>query len=219
MDDDFLLVFVIVAVCVALAAIVAIVILLLGSSHASDIRSSKREKPATCLIIAGSGGHTTEILRLMAGLSHLYKPRHFVIANTDKMSEEKIHTFQQTQDASIEYHIHKVPRSREVSQSWITSLLSTLYALTHSIPLVLKLKPDLVLCNGPGTCVPLVITAAFLRMLHIHLVKIIYVESICRVQTLSLSAKLVYFFCDHLLVQWPQLQKRYPGTEYIGRLV
>lgn len=40
------------------------------------------------------GGHTTEIIRLMGALSPSYKPRHYVLADTDKMSEEKIRAFE-----------------------------------------------------------------------------------------------------------------------------
>lgn len=40
------------------------------------------------------GGHTTEIIRLMGALSPFYKPRHYVLADTDKMSEEKIRAFE-----------------------------------------------------------------------------------------------------------------------------
>lgn len=49
-------------------------------------------------------------------------------------------------------------------------------------------------------------------------VKIVYVESIARVETLSLSGKLLYLTADYFLVQWPQLQSKYPRTEYMGRL-
>lgn len=49
--------------------------------------------------------------------------------------------------------------------------------------------------------------------------KIVYVESICRVETLSLSAKLLYPFADSLIVQWPELLTKYPRCKYIGRVV
>ncbi|KAL0156446.1 hypothetical protein M9458_047692, partial [Cirrhinus mrigala] len=45
-------------------------------------------------------GHTTEIVRLMGSLSQSYNPRHYVIADTDKMSEEKIRTFEAEQEKS-----------------------------------------------------------------------------------------------------------------------
>jgi hypothetical protein len=45
-----------------------------------------------------------------------------------------------------------------------------------------------------------------------------YVESVCRVQTLSLTAMLLYCFCDGFVVQWKELALRYPRSTYLGRL-
>ncbi|XP_058887685.1 calponin-3-like isoform X1 [Acipenser ruthenus] len=99
------------------------------------------------LVVAGSGGHTTEILRLMASLSRSYSPRHYVIADTDKMSEDKIRTLENShkeKDTTRQFTIQRIPRSREVQQSWSSSVLTTLYSLLYSVPLVFKLKPDLI---------------------------------------------------------------------------
>lgn len=41
-----------------------------------------------------AGGHTSEILRLAGSLSARYKPRYYVVADTDSMSKEKISTFE-----------------------------------------------------------------------------------------------------------------------------
>ena len=44
------------------------------------------------------------------------------------------------------------------------------------------------------------------------------VESIARVDSLSLSGKLLVRAADRFLVQWPQLAKKYTKAEYIGRV-
>ena len=49
-------------------------------------------------------------------------------------------------------------------------------------------------------------------------VKMVYVESICRVEGLSLSGKLLYYLADHVVVQWPELQRKYPRTTFLGRI-
>ncbi|XP_053487115.1 UDP-N-acetylglucosamine transferase subunit ALG14 homolog isoform X2 [Ictalurus furcatus] len=98
------------------------------------------------LIVVGSGGHTTEIIRLTGSLSQTYTPRHYVIADTDKMSEDKIRTFEASKEKSgtqAQFTIHRIPRSREVRQSWSSSVLSTLNALLYSLPLVFRLRPDM----------------------------------------------------------------------------
>lgn len=38
-----------------------------------------------------TGGHTKELLSLIEHLGGNYQPRHYVLANTDKISEAKIH--------------------------------------------------------------------------------------------------------------------------------
>ena len=40
------------------------------------------------------GGHTTEMMRLLGSLSSYYQPRIYIVAETDKMSVEKITTFE-----------------------------------------------------------------------------------------------------------------------------
>ncbi|XP_072173199.1 UDP-N-acetylglucosamine transferase subunit ALG14-like [Diadema setosum] len=172
------------------------------------------------LIVAGSGGHTTEILRLLSSLSDNYAPRVYILANTDKMSKDKIKAFEDSKDSKTrEYIIQQIPRSREVRQSYITSILSTLYATAYAFPIIFRHAPDLVLVNGPGTCIPLCAAAFVMRFLGWKPVIQIYVESICRVQYLSVSGLIMYYFADHLMVQWPALKDKYPKAEYLGRIV
>ncbi|XP_062962890.1 UDP-N-acetylglucosamine transferase subunit ALG14 homolog isoform X1 [Cynocephalus volans] len=177
------------------------------------------------LVVAGSGGHTTEILRLLGSLSSAYSPRHYIIADTDEMSAKKINSFEldrADRDPSTmytKYYIHQIPRSREVQQSWLSTVITTLRSMWLSFPLIHRVKPDLVLCNGPGTCVPIVVSALLLGILGIKKVIIVYVESICRVETLSLSGKILFHLSDYFIVQWPALKEKYPKSVYLGRIV
>ncbi|KAM8881838.1 UDP-N-acetylglucosamine transferase subunit ALG14 [Synchiropus picturatus] len=174
------------------------------------------------LVVAGSGGHTSEILRLVESLTAAYSPRHYVIADTDMMSEEKINSFENTKqkpDSPSQFTIYRIPRSREVHQSWTSSVWSTLNALRFSLPLVFRLKPDMVLCNGPGTCVPLCMAGLLLGILGMKKVLIVYIESICRVETLSLTGKILYHLSDYFFVQWSSLRDRYPKSIFLGRIV
>uniref|UniRef100_A0A4W5LPC7 UDP-N-acetylglucosamine transferase subunit ALG14 n=1 Tax=Hucho hucho TaxID=62062 RepID=A0A4W5LPC7_9TELE len=123
------------------------------------IRSGSKCKPGekgpVCvLVVAGSGGHTTEILRLMESLSQSYSPRHYIIADTDKMSEDKIRTFENSKKdtgSKGQFTIQRIPRSREVRQSWSSSVISTLNALLYAVPLVFRLRPDMIVhCCTPS---------------------------------------------------------------------
>ncbi|KAM3914377.1 UDP-N-acetylglucosamine transferase subunit ALG14 [Leptodactylus fuscus] len=174
------------------------------------------------LVVAGSGGHTTEILRLLSCLSDSYCPTHYVLAETDQMSQEKIHSFEASKEKTStnpKYTIHRIPRSREVRQSWSSSFLTTLQSLFYSLPLTFHLKPDVILCNGPGTCIPVCFSALLLGILGVKKTIIIYVESLCRVESLSLSGKILYYVADQFIVQWPLLKDKYPKAVYLGRIV
>ncbi|XP_019386611.1 PREDICTED: UDP-N-acetylglucosamine transferase subunit ALG14 homolog [Crocodylus porosus] len=178
--------------------------------------------PVSLLVVAGSGGHTTEMLRLLSSLSQSYSLRHYVFAESDKMSEAKIRSFEEKRAETFTnslFTLNRIPRSREVRQSWISSVATTLYSMCYSLPLTVKLKPDLILCNGPGTCVPVCISALLLWILGLKKVIIVYVESICRVETLSLTGKILYYFSDYFIVQWPALKEKYPKSKYLGRIV
>ncbi|XP_077592691.1 UDP-N-acetylglucosamine transferase subunit ALG14 isoform X1 [Stigmatopora nigra] len=190
------------------------------------LRNGRNYKPGkkgciTLLVVAGSGGHTTEILRLMKRLSCSYTPRLYVIADTDRMSEERIRTFEKSKllDSDPQFTIHRIKRSREVHQSWSSSVLSTLKAQFHAIPLMFRCWPDMVLCNGPGTCVPICVAGLLLGILGIKKVLIVFTESICRVESLSVTGRILYYFSDYFFVQWSSLRDNYPKSIFLGPLV
>lgn len=115
--------------------------------------------------------------------------------------------------------VEVVPRTREVGQSWVTSAFTTLRALISSLLVLARHQPTLILSNGPGTCVPLCVGAVMLRVLGVCASRVVFVESLCRVRSLSLSGQLLYPLSDHFLVQWPQLTESHPRACYMGRLV
>ena len=82
-------------------------------------------------------------------------------------------------------------------------------------------EPDVLLSNGPGTAVALFALARLQQCCcpWRKKTRLIYVESFARVQTLSLTGRLLYAWVDHFVVQWPQLQQRYPKSVYLGKLL
>lgn len=211
-------------------------LLLMGTTM--GFRNFHLDTRVHAMIIAGSGGHTTEVLRLVSGLDrNRYYPRSYVIAESDASSEARIRSFEAGLAAAAaavgdppggnvnssrgSYQIHKIPRSREVRQSWLTTAFTSLFSLFYSIPLVVNSHPDLVICNGPGTCIPVCFIVRLVRMFRVIETKIIFVESICRVKSLSLSGKILYNLriADQLVVQWPELKEQYPRTHLLERIV
>ncbi|XP_042808890.1 UDP-N-acetylglucosamine transferase subunit ALG14 isoform X2 [Panthera onca] len=133
----------------AAGAAVAVLLLALRLWVVLHSRVLVPRQSLSLLVVAGSGGHTTEILRLLEHLSNAYSPRHYIIADTDEMSAHKINSFERNRadrDPSTmfpEYFIHRIPRSREVQQSWLSTMLTTLYSMWLSFPLTHRVKPDL----------------------------------------------------------------------------
>ena len=118
--------------------------------------------------------------------------------------------------------VHEIPRAREVGQSWLTTPFTTLYAIFVSLTLVWITRPDLLLVNGPGTCVPIVIATRVLYFVcRLRSCKIVYIESICRVKSLSMSSKMLWKvgLLDELIVQWPELAVKHKGAKYIGKIL
>lgn len=184
---------------------------------------AKRNAPCRTMIVMGSGGHTSEMMLIVGGLDlKRYTPRVYVSASDDKMSREKVETFEKARGTftTPEVVLRTIPRARQVMQSYFTSIFTTLSAILSACSLVLLSRPDLVLCNGPGTCIPVCVWAHLLKFVGVKEIKIIYVESICRVQKLSLSGIILYYLyiADCVFVQWPQLKDHYPRTKFIGRV-
>ena len=104
----------------------------------------------------------------------------------------------------------RIPRSREVGQSYVSAVWSTLKSFGATISMVARIKPDLLLVNGPGTCLPVCAAARALNWLDLLDARIVFVESVCRVTSLSLTGKILYALrlADQIQVQWHELKQR-----------
>lgn len=182
----------------------------------SDSRLVTRENSLRTILCIGSGGHTTELLRVGNKLNQeKYQPRLYILADNDVSSEVKIHKIENNRTF---YTLNTIPRSRNVKQSYFSSIGSTLLATLYTVPVVYNFKPDVIFCNGPGTCVPVCIVAFLMRCLFLIDCRIVFIESICRVRTLSLTGKILQYFADIVVVQWPQLRDVCFRAKYFGRL-
>ncbi|KAF7633350.1 hypothetical protein Mgra_00007232 [Meloidogyne graminicola] len=178
----------------------------------------------TLMAIMGSGGHTTEMIKLLRPTTYnennLFSKIIYVIADSDKLSNQKVLEFEKNIE-NERFIIFKVPRARNVGQSFLSSIPTTLLASWHSIKVLWITRPDVILCNGPAISLPFCLFARIFNLLKIKIIRIIFVESICRVQTLSLTGRLLYILRipDVFLVQWPFLKEKYNKSQFIGRIV
>lgn len=138
----------------------------------------------------GSGGHTAEMLSLLADLDTTsYTHRTYIISSGDEFSvrkavdfEEKLATRSGLDKPDVEaatnanipssYSLHFVPRARKIHQSLLTTPLSSLQCFIACIlflnsgpssPAYRDNYPDLILTNGPAISVLVLLAALTLR--------------------------------------------------------
>ncbi|XP_066356436.1 uncharacterized protein [Miscanthus floridulus] len=111
--------------------------------------SRPRTTGLRCLIVLGSGGHTAEKMNIVTTLQKdRFAPRYYVAALTDNMSLQKAQVYEQSLIQSdgmktVENtHFMQIYRSREVGQSYITSIATTLLATLHAMWLVIRIRPQ-----------------------------------------------------------------------------
>ncbi|XP_076950580.1 uncharacterized protein LOC143623602 [Bidens hawaiensis] len=194
------------------------------SQSSKPARNTSQKHLSTLIVLGSGGGHTAEMINLLSVMQKdRFAPRYYIAAATDNMSLQKACVYEGILDdkGADGTQFMQIYRSREVGQSYITSVGTTLLALGHALWLMVKIRPHMILCNGPGTCIPICVIVFNFKVLGIRWSYIYYVESIARVKRLSLSGLLLYrlHMADQLFVQWPQLQKRYPRAHYVGGLM
>jgi len=147
------------------------------------------------LLICSSGGHLFEMLCLRAFWGD--KARAWVTFPTS----DARHLLER----EAEVHWAAYPTVRHVP--------NLLRNLGLAWRLLRDRRPDMILTTGSGVAAP------FLWVAWLRGVPTVFVESITRIHELSLTARLVRPFATRLLVQWPDLVRRYGGVEHHGRIV
>ena len=99
--------------------------------------------------------------------------------------------------------IPNIVRSRPLS--WVVGGV-------RSAHIALAERPDLVITTGAGVVVFLCI---FCKLLG---AKLIFLESMAKVDRPTMTARLLYRFSDLFIVQWPSLLKFFPRAKFVGRL-
>lgn len=74
-------------------------------------------------------------------------------------------------------------------------------------------RPDAVLSTGAGPAVPFFLVGRLLG------VRLVYVESVTRTESISLSGRLVYPLASRFFAQWPAAAERLRRAEYAGSVL
>jgi beta-1,4-N-acetylglucosaminyltransferase len=158
-------------------------------------------------IVLGSGGHTTQMLRLVDKLGAKYNYS-YIIADTDKTSEKHIH---------IPGKIYYIKDTRLKTDKHLLKIIYRFIPSTfQGISIISKIKPEVIIACGPAVCQHVMILAKFLFR-----AKLIFFESWVRAKSKSIAGKQLHSFFsknDLFMVQWKELNRKYPNSKFVGRL-
>lgn len=149
---------------------------------------------APVLLVASSGGHLLELLEL----ADRYEPdaRHWV-------------TFDKP-DARVLLAGERVTYAYGPTNRHLGNLIRNAFL---ALGVMRRIRPRAVITTGAGVAVPFLYAARALGR------RAIYVESLARIDQLSLTGRLVYPVVTHLFVQWPELARRYRRGRYVGAIL
>lgn len=151
------------------------------------------------MFVASSGGHLTEILKL----ERLFKNYEYMLV-TEKTDL--------TTDLKDKYNNVEFLRYGP-NKNMFKYIYGTISNAIKCLKIAFKFRPDTVLSTGAQIggimCLACKLTGS----------KVIYIESVARIESLSRTAKNLYPFADKFYVQWEGLTKKYKKAEYIGRLI
>ncbi|MBN2387843.1 MAG: hypothetical protein JXB85_12565 [Anaerolineales bacterium] len=132
-------------------------------------------------LVCSHGGHLTETLQILPA----FEGREFVFF-----------TYHSARDGDVE----------KLARAFFTENIGLnpwrmLKAFFWAWRALRRERPDVLLSLGAEIAVPFFYAGKLMGL------RTIFIESWCRVETLSLTARLVYPVADVFLVQWPQLLK------------
>jgi beta-1,4-N-acetylglucosaminyltransferase len=155
-------------------------------------------------VVLGRGGHTAQTFALIDLLGNRFRYL-YMIDLLDRLTPKKI---------GIDGRVVRVLAPRLLPQdSRIMSVIRTMFTLLLTLIYFLLYRPVAVVSCGTGLTVPVFYAARFLG------VKTVFIESMSRVESLSITGRLLQGKTDLFLVQWPELAEATQGAIYGGQLL
>jgi len=95
-----------------------------------------------------------------------------------------------------------------------TNFWAMLNSFLRIFIIIKKEKPKMIISTGGEIAIPVFIIGKLMR------IKMVYIESWCRVKTKSGAGRIAYYLADVFLVQWPDLVKVYgKKAKYKGAVI
>lgn len=141
---------------------------------------------------ASSGGHLEQLLML----TPLMEKYHGFIV-TEKTS------YALTANCSVLY-------LKQVNRKEPLFIFKMIYNSFLSLNILLKEKPDCIICTGVLAMIPLCLLGKMMGK------KLIYIESFAKVSSPTKTGNLLYKYADQFYVQWKEMLNVYPNAIFLG---
>ena len=119
-----------------------------------------------------------------------------------------------TENLSKNFKVYYVRRQYNTKQKWavyIRELVLIFKLLITSFIILIREKPKVIVSTGGGCTIPLCYLGKILGK------KVIYIESMARINNPSLTGRIIYPIADLFLVQWESMLKFYKKAKYWGK--
>jgi len=156
-----------------------------------------------CLECA-EGGHLDEMIEILPSLDGF--DFFFITSQSDT-----------TERLAKRFRVYYVSKSdlRPSSRYYVIArdMAMSVVVAVRTLRIILRERPLVVISTGGGATVQLCVIARLLG------IKVLALQSITRVTSLSVTGRLVYPLSNVFVVQWSQLLKEYPRAKYWGRVL
>jgi len=147
-------------------------------------------------LISSVGGHLTQLQQL----HELYKKfDYFIITERTPF----------TSDMKTREKVYLMPLINRRKWSFVPKLI---FNFTYSIAILFKEQPDIVISTGALNTVPFCILAKIFGR------KLIFIESYAKVNTPTVTGRLLYKIADLFIIQWKPLLAYYPKAVFGGSI-
>lgn len=150
-------------------------------------------KKAKVCLVSSCGGHFMELMQLLPVVEGR---RYFIITEKNAAS------------SMVERHPHHYLVQQE--REGISFIFKFGWNIVLSLIYFLIERPTTIITTGAGASYPTCLIARIFRR------RIIYVESFAKLDSASVTGKMVYPIADYFFVQWPEMKKIYPKAMYHG---
>lgn len=143
--------------------------------------------------IASTGGHFEQLMMLKPLID---KYDSFIVTEKTKYSVTK--------------NERKIYYLKQVNRNEIAFVFKMIYNFLVTINIFFKEKPHVIISTGALATIPMCLIAKLFRR------KVIFIESFAKINSPTLTGKLIYKFADQFYVQWEEMLKFYPNAIYKG---